>query len=73
MDEGYQKLAEAIIVRAADDYRRALKTYKRNPRHKKVSAEMKELEDFFRSDWFESLSNLDGEEIMNMLCKEVLG
>lgn len=72
MDEAYQNLAEAIVVQAVDDYRDALRIYKKNPNYKKLSASMKELEDFFMSEWFETLSGLNGEEIMNKLRKEVL-
>ena len=57
----YQELANAIIVSAVKDYRRT-----KNP------AERKELECFFRSEWFTSLSNLNGEVLLEQLQKEAV-
>ena len=66
-----QNLANAIIIRACDDYRDALKKLKRNPRHKESLKTKTEVEEFFRSDWYEILTSLDGEMLMKKLREEV--
>lgn len=57
----YQELANAIIILAVKDYRRT-----------KNLAERKELERFFRSEWFSFLSNLNGEVLLEQLQKEAV-
>lgn len=57
----YQLLANAIIMQAVKDYRRT-----KNP------ADRKELENFFRSEWFSFLSNLNGEVLLEQLQKEAV-
>ena len=57
----YQLLANAIIIQAVKDYRRT-----KNP------ADRKELENFFRSEWFSVLSNLNGEVLLEQLQKEAV-
>ena len=57
--ENYQRLAEAIIVQAVKDYRRSRNHQSQNS-----------IESFFRSDWFATLSRLDGEILINKLRKE---
>lgn len=54
--ENYRDLANAIVLRALQDYRFALK--------RNLTNEIKKLERFFRSDWFKDLCNLDGEQLM---------
>lgn len=56
MNEGYIMLAAAVIERAVIDYRSALS--------EKDVAEIRQLKKFFRSDWFDFLSDLDGEVLM---------
>lgn len=66
-DSGYEALAQAIIVQASRDYADALKKLKRNPRHKSSLETKAEVEDFFRSEWYESLTTVDGEMIIRKL------
>ena len=68
----YENLANAIIVQAASDYRTALKKLKRNPKNKDAMAEAMECERFFRSDWYEHLTSVDGEYLINKLRQEVV-
>ena len=58
----YSDLAGAIVAVAADDYRRALKDGDDD--------EVEELERFFRSDWYEILTDLDQERLICMLREE---
>ncbi len=67
----YENLASAIILRAVDDYRDALKRlvsfpHDRDSRHTKT-----EVERFFRSGWFSTLTTLDQEVLIQKLNEEV--
>ena len=67
----WQKLANAIVEQAVEDYRKAQARIKANPMiadHAKV--ELRQLEQFFRSQWFEALTDVDGQLILSRLKKE---
>ena len=66
----YEKLANAIILKAVDDYRSALR--KLNRREDDISAlsTVREVERFFRSKRFADLCNLDGEILIDRLKGE---
>lgn len=67
--ENYKGLANAIIIQAVKDYRKALKRLKKSP-NKITLAEKDKIERFFHSTWFSVLSNLEGEVIINALQSE---
>ena len=67
MIEMFQRLAMAIVKQAVLDYRKALQTLKYSPKNKAALAERDSLEQFFRSQWFSILCDLDGEELMVMI------
>lgn len=68
----YENLANAIIIQACKDYRKAYKRYLRRYRSTdKPDAELVELERFFRSDWYKNLTAVDGEYLMDRIKKEV--
>ena len=68
----YENLANAIIIQACKDFRRAYKRYLRRYRSSdKPDAELLELESFFRSDWYKTLTSVDGEYLMDKIKKEV--
>ena len=58
-DYDYERLAEQIIIRAAKDYRNALKRLFRHPENPTALATKEEIEMFFRSEWFQVLSDID--------------
>ena len=60
---GYEKLAEAIILQAVKDYRKALKHDERGRK--------REIERFFRSEYFTVLTNISGEMLIQKLRAEV--
>ncbi len=64
-----ENLANAIIVKAADDYRKAL----RGEGYGNYSAGqvIAECERFFRSTWMTMLTKLDGEVLIEKLKNEV--
>lgn len=68
----YQSLANAIVISACKDYR---KTYKRYLRRLHLTDEkdsdLLELERFFRSAWYQTLTSIDGEYLMERLRQEV--
>lgn len=73
--EPYQALANAIVELAVKDYKKVLKQHYRFPNNKEYADEIASLECFFRSGWYETLTDLDGEYLMTgvrrMVRKEV--
>ena len=57
--DGYERLANGIILQAVKDYRIA-----------KSPATRRSIERFFRSDWFKMLTDLDGEDLIERLREE---
>lgn len=60
--DAYHALANAIIERAAIDYKNALKY--------NLPKTQARCENFFRSQWFSILTNIDGETIINRIKKD---
>lgn len=67
MTDAYENLANAIILLAVKDYRRALKLLSKNPHSRSAIAAVNEMERFFRSDWYEALTSVDGETLIRKL------
>lgn len=65
----YCNLANAIIVQAADDYRKALdgKTYYYK---KSTLSIIKDVEKFFHSSWYRELTKVDGDFLIEQLHRE---
>lgn len=59
MMDPYEKLANAIIMQAAKDYRNT-----NNP------SDIASIERFFRSDWFSALTSVDPEFLIKRLREE---
>ena len=60
-EENYVLLADAVIVQAAKDYRRA-----KTPQMRMI------LKNFFLSEWFCALTDMDGKKLYNRLERERL-
>lgn len=71
LPESYQNLINAIILRAVKDYRRALRGLQKYPHYPLFIKRKKDVEAFFRSQWFRDLCDLDGETMLRKLQKEV--
>lgn len=71
MDEPYERLANAIVLQAVKDYRMALKALRMNPRNKAAQTEKESIERFFRSQWYQALTTVDGEMLIRKLNEEV--
>ena len=68
---GYEELANAIIVQAVKDYREALRLLGMNPNDKSAKRVQRNIERFFRSEWFSILTDLNGELLLKKLKEEV--
>lgn len=69
--DSYEKLANAIVLQAAKNYRTALKRVARHPKDRDGLAAKNECERFFRSGWFGILTGIDPEMLMRKLQMEV--
>ena len=70
MCSGYEELANAIIIKTAEDYRKAAKILKNNPRDSEARREIRKCERFFNSKWCCLLSEVDGKMILRKLREE---
>ena len=71
MQRNWEDLAQAIIMQAVTDYRKARRRVRHFPDQKGVQATIKEVERFFRSEWFAQLTDVDGEMLIRRLKEEV--
>jgi hypothetical protein len=72
MNGPYENLANAVILQAVRDYRTALKALRMNPRNKAAQTEKESVERFFRSQWYQALTTVDGEMLIRKLNEEVM-
>lgn len=70
-DSGFGSLAEAIILQAVSDYRRANWKLCKCPYHAEAQKTKTACERFFRSNWFSILTNLDGKQLLHDLKKQM--
>ncbi|WP_322200568.1 hypothetical protein [Acutalibacter intestini] len=66
-----ERLANAIVLRAVEDYRDALKRLAGFPHDRDSNRTKAEVERFFRSGWFSALTSLDSEMLIEKLTMEV--
>lgn len=66
----YEKLANAIILQAVNDYRETLRKVKKNPQNREALNNALQIERFFHSEWYQALTSVDGEHLINKLRKE---
>ena len=71
METNYENLANAIVVQAIKDYRKALRTLSLNPHNRSAQYERRSIEQFFRSGWFGMLTSIDPEMLIRKLNAEV--
>ena len=72
MNDPYENLANAVILQAVRDYRTALKALRMNPRNKSAQTDKESIERFFRSQWYQALTTVDGEMLIRKLNEEVM-
>ncbi len=69
LEGGYAQLVAAIIKQAVLDYDEVLQALFARPsgfRRVELETEKADLENFFHSAWYDSLTELDGEKLMQM-------
>ena len=69
--EPYEELANAIVLQAVKDYREALKMLVQHSYNKKARGVREDVERFFRSEWFSTLTEIDPEMLIEKLNAEV--
>ena len=67
--DGYEMLAAAVVERAVLDYRQAQENIRTKYNVLDAQNMIRALERFFRSEWFGILSDLDGENLIEMMRK----
>lgn len=67
----FEKLANAIVLQAVEDYRTALSALKNAPSDGRIRYEAAKLERFFRSPWYRTLTSVDAEWLIGQLKQEV--
>lgn len=71
MINGWEALAQAIILQAVEDYRKCRRLVRRKPGQVEAQKMIREVEHFFNSWWFYQLSDADSPMILEGLKKEV--
>lgn len=72
MMDAFEKLANAIILQAVKDYRFALKRLAKYPRNDSARYTKGEIERFFHSGYFTTLTSLNPEMLIKKLHEEVV-
>ena len=70
MTDPWEDLANAIILQAVKDYREARTKLKKRPKNENAKLMIEDCEKFFRSDWFNALTSIDGEALLKKLREE---
>lgn len=70
-EAGYEALANAIIAQAVKDYEAALKNYMKRGYRGINDYGIKDLERFFRSEYYRMLTELDGEYLIKRVRRKV--
>lgn len=68
----YEELVPGILLQAVKDYRKALRKHYRRPDDPRYFDEISEVERFFRSGWYEMLTDIDGETAMKAIRESVI-
>ena len=67
----YENLANAIILQAVKDYKLALHRLDVNSRNQDAIHEKERLERFFHSPWYETLTDLDADRLIEGVKERV--
>ena len=66
----WEELANAIIIQAAEDWRRAMRHLSRHPSSMAAKAIIRETEEFFLSEYYMLLTTYDGHTLLKRLKEE---
>ena len=67
----YRELANAIILQAAREFRPAYRRLKLHPDDEKARDRVSEITEFFYSERFCLMTNLDGPALLNQMMREI--
>jgi len=70
--ERYSELASEIVLRAVRDYKSALKRNKKKPDDADAKYTIYECEQFFHSNWYQTLTDIDGDFLIRKVKAEAL-
>ena len=73
LGSGWRTLADAIILQAAEDYRRLTRRLIVHPDELDKASEKRRIERFLCSPWFGVLSELDGRRLLRDLKADIGG
>ena len=73
LGSGWRALADAIILQAAEDYRRLTRRIAKHPDEFEPVCEKRRIERFLCSNWFGVLSDLDGRKLLRDLKADIGG
>ena len=73
LGSGWRALADAIILQAAEDYRRLTRRLNTHPDELDKASEIRRIERFLCSNWFGVLSDLDGRRLLRDLKADLGG
>lgn len=68
--DGYEELANAVILLAVRDYRTARKRLRKHPNDHYAESEIHRCERFFKGPVFEIYTNIDGPSLLRRLQEE---
>ena len=71
--DGWGDFAEAIVLRAVEDYRHVNNRLRENPDDLRLQEQKEEIEEFFLSAWFRVLTDLNGKRLLHRLQVEMKG
>ena len=66
----YENLINAIVLQAVKDYRDALKRLKKKPQNTDAMSTAMEIEQFFHSAWYQTITSVDGDYLIQKLREE---
>ena len=69
MMQCWEDLANAVVLRAAEDYGLVCRALRRNPYDRRNMKRKRSLERFFRSRWFHTLCTLEAEPLLELIGK----
>ncbi len=67
----YRKLANAVILQAVREFRPAYRRLKLHPNDEKARDRVGEITEFFFSERFCLMTDLDGPALLNQIMKEI--
>ena len=70
-EENYRAFSDAIILNAVKDFRPAYRRLKTHPDDQKAQDTVREITKFFCSQYFVSLTALDGPALLHKLMREI--